>query len=209
MKQLNKSDLYHYQRDSVEHVLAKPYSGLFLDMGLGKTSIMLTAINTLIYEELEINTVLVVGPKRVVSSTWPDEVAKWSHLKNLRVSKIIGTVQQRRAAIAQKADVYLVSRDNLVWLIGEFGGSMLPYDMLVADESSSYKNPESVRSKALKAVQPCFKRVVILTGTPAPNGLIDLWFQIWLLDRGERLGRFVTNYKDRFFFRECPWVAPR
>lgn len=199
MKQLNKSNLYHYQQDSVEHVLAKPYSGLFLDMGLGKTAIMLTAVNTLIYEELEINTVLVVGPKRVVSSTWPDEVAKWSHLKNLRVSKIIGTVQQRRAAIAQKADVYLVSRDNLVWLIGEFGGSMLPYDMLIADESSSYKNPSSVRSKALKAVQPCFKRVVILTGTPAPNGLIDLWFQIWLLDRGERLGRFVTNYKDRFF----------
>lgn len=126
-------------------------------------------------------------------------MAKWSHLKNLRVSKIIGTAQQRRAAIAQKADVYLVSRDNLVWLIGEFGGSMLPYDMLIADESSSYKNPSSVRSKALKAVQPCFKRVVILTGTPAPNGLIDLWFQIWLLDRGERLGRFVTNYKDRFF----------
>jgi len=204
MKQLNKSDLYHYQRDSVEHVLAKPYSGLFLDMGLGKTTIMLTAINALIYEELEINTVLVVGPKRVVSSTWPDEVAKWSHLKNLRVSKIIGTVQQRRAAVAQKADVYLVSRDNLVWLIGEFGGSMLPYDMLVADESSSYKNPASVRSKALKAVQPCFKRVVILTGTPAPNGLIDLWFQIWLLDRGERLGKFVTNYKDRFFLRVCP-----
>lgn len=99
--------------------------------------------------------------------------------------------------------MYLISRDNLTWLLGEFGGSMLPYDMLVVDESSSFKNPTSVRSKALKAVQPCFKRVVILTGTPAPNGLIDLWFQIWLLDRGQRLGAFVTNYKDRFFLRVC------
>lgn len=165
---------------------------------------MLTAIDTLIYEELEINTVLIVGPKRVVSSTWPDEVEKWSHLTNLKVSKIIGSVKERQAAIRQKADVYLISRDNLAWLIGEFGGSMLPYDMLVIDESSSFKNPASVRSKALKAVQPCFKRVVILTGTPAPNGLIDLWFQIWLLDRGKRLGAFITNYKDRFFLRVCP-----
>lgn len=157
----------------------------------------------MIYEELEIDTVLIVGPKRVVSSTWPDEVEKWSHLSHLKISKIIGSVKERQAAIKQKADIYLVSRDNLVWLIGEFGGSKLPYDMLVIDESSSFKNPTAVRSKALKAVQPCFKRVVILTGTPAPNGLIDLWFQLWLLDRGERLGRFVTNYKDRFFLRVC------
>lgn len=196
--------MYAYQPPVVEHILNNPFCGLFMDMGLGKTICTLTAINTLIYEELEIDTVLIVGPKRVVSSTWPDEVEKWSHLTNLRVSKIIGSVKERRAAVKEKADVYLISRDNLAWLIGEFGGSMLPYDMLAIDESSSFKNPASVRSKALKAVQPCFKRVVILTGTPAPNGLIDLWFQIWLLDRGKRLGAFITNYKDRFFLRVCP-----
>lgn len=203
MKKFGIKDLYPYQPPVVDHILDNPFCGSFLDMGMGKTVTVLTAINTLIYEELEINTVLIVGPKRVVSSTWPDEVEKWSHLEHLKVSKIIGTVKQRREAVRQKADVYLISRDNLVWLIGEFGGSMLPYDMLVIDESSSFKNPSSVRSKALKSVQPCFKRVVILTGTPAPNGLIDLWFQIWLLDRGERLGKFVTNYKDRFFLRVC------
>lgn len=196
--------MYAYQPPVVEHILNNPFCGLFMDMGLGKTICTLTAIDTLIYEELEINTVLIVGPKRVVSSTWPDEIEKWSHLTNLKVSKIIGSVKERQAGIRQKADVYLISRDNLAWLIGEFGGSMLPYDMLVIDESSSFKNPASVRSKALKAVQPCFKRVVILTGTPAPNGLIDLWFQIWLLDRGKRLGAFITNYKDRFFLRVCP-----
>ena len=200
---LNETRLYPYQPPVVNHVMDNPFCGAFLDMGMGKTIILLTAINRLIYEELEVDTVLIVGPKRVVSSTWPDEVGKWSHLKNLRVSKIIGSVKQRREAIRQKADIYLVSRDNLTWLIGEFGGSMLPYDMLVVDESSSFKNPASIRSKALKSVQPCFKRVVILTGTPAPNGLIDLWFQVWLLDRGERLGKFVTNYKDRFFLRVC------
>lgn len=196
---LNETHLYPYQPPVVSHVLDNPFCGAFLDMGMGKTIILLTAINTLVFEELEIDTVLIVAPKRVASTTWPDEIEKWSHLQNLKVSKIIGNEKQRRAAVKEKAHIYLVSRDNLVWLIGEFGGSMLPYDMLVVDESSSFKNPQSVRSKALKAVQPCFKRVVILTGTPAPNGLIDLWFQIWLLDRGERLGAFVSNYKDRFF----------
>lgn len=203
MKKPGIKDLYPYQPPVVQHIIDNPFCGLFLDMGMGKTVSCLTAINILIYEELEINTVLIIGPKRVVSSTWPDEVEKWSHMANLKVSKIIGSEKQRRQAIRQKSDVYLVSRDNITWLIGEFGGSMLPYDMLVVDESSSFKNDQSVRSKALKRVQPCFKRIVIMTGTPAPNGLIDLWFQIWLLDRGQRLGAFVTNYKDRFFMRVC------
>jgi len=175
-----------------------------MDMGLGKTICALTAAEILIYRELLINTVLIVGPKRVVSSTWPDEVARWEHLKRLRVSTIIGTEKKRLAAMREKADIYLISRENLPWLIGQFGGSMLPYDMLIIDESSSFKNPKSKRSIALKAVQACFDRVLIMTGTPAPNGLIDLWFQIWLLDRGQRLGKFITHYKDRFFNRVCP-----
>lgn len=176
-----------------------------MDMGLGKTVCALTAAEILIYQELLINTVLIVGPKRVVSSTWPDEVAQWSHLQHLRISPIIGkNEKQRLAAMRVKADIYLISRDNLVWLTGQFGGSMLPYNMLIIDESSSFKDPKSKRSIALKAVQPCFDRVLIMTGTPAPNGLVDLWFQIWLLDRGQRLGRFITHYKDRFFNRVCP-----
>jgi len=203
MKQFGINDLFPYQPPVIKHVVDNPFCGLFLDMGMGKTISVLTAINTLIWEELEIDTVLIVAPKRVANFTWPDEVEKWSHLKNLTLSVITGNERQRLAAMREKANIHLISRDNLVWLICQHGGSMLPYDMLVIDESSSFKNPTSMRSKALKQVQACFKRVVILTGTPAPNGLIDLWFQVWLLDRGKRLGAYVTNYKDRFFLRVC------
>lgn len=203
MKQLSPKDLFAYQPPVIQHIVDNPFCGLFLDMGMGKTISVLTALNTLIWEELEIDTVLIVAPKRVATLTWPDEVKKWSHLKNLTLSVITGTERERLMAMRKKANIHLISRDNLVWLIGQFGGSMLPYDMLVIDESSSFKNPTSKRSQALKHVQACFKRVIILTGTPAPNGLIDLWFQIWLLDRGKRLGAFVSNYKDRFFLRVC------
>lgn len=203
MSKLNESNLFPYQPPVIKHVIDNPFCGLFLDMGMGKTISVLTALNTLIWEELEVDTVLIVAPKRVACFTWPDEIAKWSHIKNLSYSVITGTERQRLAAMRVKANIHLISRDNIVWLITQFGGSMLPYDMLVIDESSSFKNPTSKRSQALKHVQACFKRVVILTGTPAPNGLIDLWFQIWLLDRGKRLGAFVTNYKDRFFLRVC------
>lgn len=204
MVKLRKSQMHRYQIAGHDHIIANTHSGLFLDMGLGKTVTSLTAINTCIYEELEIDTVLIVGPKRVVSTVWSDEVEKWDHLKNLKLSKIIGTEKERIAAIRTKADVYLISRDNLVWLIGQFGGNMLPYDWLVIDESSSFKTRGSARFKALEKVQPCFKRVTILTGTPVPNGLIDLWTQIWLLDRGKRLGRFISDYKDNYFLRVCP-----
>jgi len=197
-------DLYKYQRSVIRHIVKNPKAGLFLDMGLGKTVCALTAVEILVYRELTINSVIIVGPKRVVSSTWPDEAAKWEHLKHLRLSSIVGTEKQRLAAMRVKADVYLISRDNLAWLIGQFGGSMTPYDWLIIDESSSFKNPKSQRSIALKAVQPTFDRVTIMTGTPAPNGLLDLWFQIWLLDRGQRLGAFITHYKNRFFSRVCP-----
>ncbi len=196
---LTRKDLYPYQLDNYNRIMDNTHFGLFVDMGLGKTASVLTAANALILEDFEIGTALVIGPRQVVESTWPDEVGKWEHLRNLRLSPIIGNPKQRRAAMRVKADIYLISCDNFAWLVGEFGGGSLPYEMCIVDESSKFKNPSAVKSKVFKTIQPCFKRIVILTGTPAPNGLIDIWFQIWMLDRGKRLGAYVTHYKDRFF----------
>lgn len=196
---MNESNLHKYQHTGVEHILNNSHAGLFLDMGLGKTVTTLTAANKLMYEELDINTVLIIGPKRVVENVWTSELEKWDHLKHLKMSRVIGPEKKRLEALRTKADIYLISRDNIAWLCGQYGGSKLPFDMLIIDESSSFKNPKAVRFKALKLIQPCFKRVVILTGTPAPNGLIDLWPQIYLLDRGERLGKTITAYRDNFF----------
>jgi SNF2 family DNA or RNA helicase len=168
-------------------------------MGLGKTVTTLTAIKRLMFEELDISTTLVVAPKRVVESVWEAESQKWEHLRGLTFSLVSGDIKKRKAALMKKADIYLISRDNIPWLCGLYGGSMLPFDMLVIDELSSFKSPKSVRFKALRAVQPSFRRVLGLTGTPSPNGLIDLWSQLYLLDRGERLGKFVSNYRDKYF----------
>lgn len=196
---MSEADLHDYQVAAVEHIMSNTHAALFLEMGLGKTVSTLTAIKKLMFEELEIAKTLVVGPKRVVESVWDVECEKWEHLKDLKVSKIIGTVKQRKEALRKNADIYLISRDNISWLCGLYGGSMLPFDMLVIDELSSFKNPKSIRFKALRGVQPSFKRVIGLTGTPAPNGLIDLWSQIYLLDRGERLGKFITRYREEYF----------
>ena len=168
-------------------------------MGLGKTVSTLTAIRRLIFEELEVRRVLVIAPKRVMEKVWTDECAKWRHLGDFTVSRVMGNEQKRRAALAVEADIYVISRDNTAWLCGQYGGTMLPFDMMIIDESSSFKNHRSLRFKALKAVQPSFDRVVILTGTPAPKGLIDLWSQIYLLDRGERLGQTIGEYRRRYF----------
>ncbi len=195
---MNITDLHKYQKAGVPHIIQNTHCGLFLDMGLGKTVTTLTAINILVYEELEIDRVLIIAPKRVAENVWSDEVQKWDHLKHLRVSKIAGTEAQRKDALRVKADIYLLGRDNVNWLCGQYSGQ-LPFDMLVIDESSSFKNPKSKRFKALRLVQPCFDRVVLLTGTPAPNGLIDLWSQIYLLDRGERLGNTITKYRSLYF----------
>jgi len=196
---MNESDMHGYQDTSVDHILNNLFCGLFLDMGLGKTVSSLTAINKLLYEELDISNALVVAPKRVVESVWTKEVEKWDHLKHLKIVRVIGNPKQRLAALKTKADIHLISRDNIVWLCGQYGGSMLPFDMLVIDESSSFKSPKSLRFKALKKVQASFDRVLLLTGTPAPNGLIDLWSQIFLLDRGERLGKTITQYREVYF----------
>ena len=184
---LTREQLHGYQNRGVDHIINNPFCGLFKEMGLGKTVTTLTAVDDLIHDYLEVSKVLIIGPKRVIESVWTAEIEKWDHLKHLKTSRIIGNPKQRYLAYKSKAQIHLISRDNIAWLCGEFGGGKLPYDMLIIDESSSFKNHKSVRFKALRRVQPCFKRVVLLTGTPAPNTLIDLWSQIYLLDRGERL----------------------
>ena len=195
---MNKDDLHGYQLTSIDHILDTPNCGLFLDMGLGKTVSTLTACNELLYERLEVAKVLVIAPKRVAENVWTDEVLKWEHLKHIKVSRIMGNEKQRRHALASDADVYTISRENVPWLCGLYGGHKLPFDMCVIDESSSFKNPKSSRFKALRRIES-FTRIVILSGTPAPNGLIDLWSQIYLLDRGQRLGDTLTAFRQNYF----------
>jgi len=195
---LNVSNLHDYQRFGVKHILANEGAGLFLDMGLGKTVTTLTAIVELI-ESLEVARVLVVAPKRVAQSVWRQEAELWEHTAGLSFSLVAGTVKQRRAALEVSADVHLISRDNVPWLCDLYGGGFLPFDMLILDELSSFKNHQSQRFKALKRVRKSINRVVGLTGTPAPNGLTDLWAQVYLLDNGERLGHSIGRYREQYF----------
>lgn len=197
---MKETDLHNYQKACVEHIITHPYCGVFLDMGLGKTVSTLTAINYLMNDYCEINSVLVIAPKRVAESVWQEEAEKWEHLRHLRFSKIIGTQKQRIAAVMEtKADIYIISRDNVAWLCALYGGGRLPFDMVVIDELSSFKSYKSVRFKALRGARPYLKRLVGLTGTPAPNGLIDLWPQIYLMDRGERLEKTISRYREKYF----------
>lgn len=195
---LKKEQLHDYQVKAVDMIVNNFNCGLFLDCGLGKTVSTLTAIQEL-REIGFIDKVLIIAPKKVAQVTWKDEINNWEHLKGLRISVIDGTAAQRRAAMMADADIYTVSRDNVVWLVVEHGGVKLPYDMVVIDELSSFKNPASKRFKALRRVRKFIPRVVGLTGTPAPNGLIDLWAQMFLIDEGKRLGKTITGYRDRFF----------
>lgn len=195
---MDRSNLHSYQKASVEFIIQHKKCGLFLDLGLGKTVSTLTAIYDLMYDYCEVNSVLVIAPKRVAETVWQEEAEKWDHLHGLTFSKIIGNQIQRQAAIRRKANIYIITRDNIAWLCSQFNG-VLPYDMVVADELSSFKNHNSQRFKSLKISQPYFKRFVGLTGTPAPNGLIDLWPQIYLMDRGERLGKTITAYRQHYF----------
>lgn len=197
---MNENNLHNYQKACVEHIITYPFCGVFLEMGLGKTVSTLTAINYLMFDYLEINSVLVIAPKRVAESVWQEEAEKWDHLKHLRFSKIIGTAKKRIAAIMEtKADIYIISRDNIAWLCALYGGGKLPFDMVVVDELSSFKSYKSERFKALRGARPYLKRLVGLTGTPAPNGLIDLWPQIYLMDRGERLEKTISRYRQKYF----------
>lgn len=189
---------HNYQQFAVQHIIDHPYAGLFLDMGLGKTVSTLTAISYLMYEDFEIEKVLVVAPKKVAENTWSNEIQKWDHLKHLTVSKVLGTEKARKEALKAKADIYVINRENVAWIVGLYQ-TAFPFDMVVLDELSSFKSPKAIRFKALRMVRPLVKRVVGLTGTPAPRGLIDLWSQLYLLDMGERLGKTVTNYREKYF----------
>lgn len=189
---------YSYQQYAASWIIDKKYSALFLDCGLGKTVITLTAISVLLYDYFEITKVLVIAPLRVAHSTWDEEVAKWDHLKNIRISKVLGTEKERIAALNTKADVYIINRENVRWLVNFYKADW-PFDMVVIDELSSFKSSKSQRFKALRKARPLTKRIVGLTGTPAPNGLIDLWSQIYLLDGGERLGKTVTGFREKYF----------
>lgn len=192
---------HKYQQLAEQHIYDVPRCGLFLEMGLGKTVVTLTAINNLIYDRFEISKVLVIAPLRVAEDTWSRESAKWDHLQHLRISKILGTPTQRRKAIAADADIYIINRENVVWLCNELStvGDSWDFDAVVIDELSSFKSPKSQRFKALRKYITKSSHVIGLTGTPAPNGLIDLWSQIYLLDGGERLGRTVTGFRERYF----------
>lgn len=194
---LTESNLHEYQRRSVQHILEHDYCGLFLDMGLGKTVSTLTAI-TRLYELCEISKTLVIAPKRVAENTWTTEAAKWKHLKHLKASVVIGTERERKEALRAKADLYIINRENVAWLVGYYQ-SAFPFDMVVIDELSSFKSAKSIRFKSLRMVRGKINRIVGLTGTPAPNGLIDLWPQLYLLDMGQRLGKTITGYRDRYF----------
>lgn len=201
-----------YQQYAIDRVVNDPAVGLLLDMGLGKTAIMLSAINRLMYEHCEVGRVLVIAPKKVAEATWQTEAAKWDELKHLRISTVLGTEKERVAALQTPADIYIINRENIPWLVlhyrvnGKY--TTWPFDMVVVDESSSFKNPTAKRFKALKAVLPRIARTVILTGTPAPNGVEDLWAQVYLLDKGERLGRYVTHFRDKYFDYN-PWRHER
>ncbi|WP_335871068.1 DEAD/DEAH box helicase [Bacillus sp. 2205SS5-2] len=189
---------YHYQDYATQWIIEKEKSALFLEMGMGKSVSTLTAILELMYDYFDVAKVLVIAPLRVASTTWEEEVEKWDHLKDLRISKVLGSEKQRVAALYKKADIYIINRENVTWLVDWFDADW-PFDMVVIDELSSFKSSKAQRFKALKKVRPFIKRLVGLTGTPAPNGLIDLWPQIYLLDGGERLGKTVTGYRERYF----------
>ncbi|MED1850336.1 DEAD/DEAH box helicase [Brevibacillus borstelensis] len=187
-----------YQRYCINRLLTDEALGLFLDLGLGKTVITLTAINDLKYNRFAIRKALVVAPKKVAEATWTNEAEKWEHLKHLRIMPVLGSKQKRIRALNTPADVYVINRDNVVWLT-EYYRNAWPFDLVVLDELSSFKNHAAKRTKALMWVRSHIKRIVGLTGTPAPNGLLDLWAQIFLLDRGERLEKFITHYRQKYF----------
>lgn len=189
---------HEYQRIALQYVLDNDASGLFLDMGLGKTVTTLTAVSELLHDRFEVSKVLVIAPKRVAEDTWSRETEKWDHTKYLRVSKILGPEKVRIKALEDQAELYVINRENVEWLVNYYGKKW-PFDMVVIDELSSFKSAKARRFRALRKVRPLIKRLVGLTGTPAPNSLIDLWPQIYLLDQGERLGKTITSYRDKYF----------
>lgn len=187
---------HDYQEYATEFIISHPACGLLLSMGLGKTIITLTALWQLVLDYFEVGRVLIIAPLRVAKDTWPKEIAKWDHLNGLTYSVAVGSEKERREALSRPAFIYIINRENVTWLIEN---GYFHFDCVVIDELSSFKSHQSKRFKSLRKVRPTVNRVVGLTGTPTPNGLIDLWAQINLLDCGERLGRFIGGYRDRYF----------
>lgn len=192
---------HSYQRYAIERILQDNSLGLFLDMGLGKTVITLTAINDLKFNRWAVSRCLVVAPKKVAEATWSHEAEKWDHLRHLKIVPVLGSLKKRVQALHTPGDIWVINRENVPWLVEYFRNNW-PFDMVVLDESSSFKNPQSKRFKAMKLVMSRIARLVLLTGTPAPNGLEDLWAQIYLLDAGERLGRTISSYREAFFTQD-------
>lgn len=189
---------HNYQAFCIQRILQDPAVGLFLRPGLGKTSITLTAVNILRYYYWQISKALVIAPKKVAEATWSKEAAKWDHLKHLKCITVLGSTAKRIRALNTPADVYIINRENVPWLV-DYYKQAWPFDMLICDESTSFKNHQSKRFKALKLIRRFCKKVVLLTGTPSSKGLIDLWAQVYLLDEGERLGRTISQYRERYF----------
>ncbi len=189
---------HEYQRHCLQRIIDTKKIGLYIDMGLGKTVTTLTAIKELKYERLQVRKILVIAPKKVAESTWSKEKDKWDHTKMLRVSKVLGSTAKRIQALNTPADLYIINRENVVWLVDYYRNAW-PFDMVVIDESSSFKNHKSKRFKALASISGKITRLVELTGTPSPNGLEDLWAQVYLLDGGERLEKRYTQFRERYF----------
>lgn len=189
---------HKYQDYATQMILDNEAAALFLDLGMGKTVSTLTAIDILIHDMFEVQKVLVIAPLKVASDTWCREIEKWDHLGGLTISKVIGSAKDRATALEKCADIYIINRENVLWLT-EYLGDKWDFDMIVIDELSSFKSPTAKRFRALRKVRPLVNRVVGLTGTPASNGYMDLWSEIYLLDKGKRLGKTITSYRDNFF----------
>ncbi|GFG42856.1 DEAD/DEAH box helicase [Streptococcus canis] len=193
-----KLNLHEYQEITKDFIIRTPYAAVILDMGMGKTATTLSAINELMFDRYEVSKVLVIAPLRVANTVWSDEIEQWKELRHLRYAKIVGTPKQRRAALEKDADIYIVNRENLPWLV-EQCSPYFKWDMVVIDELSSFKSWQSKRFKAFMAMRPYMKRIVGLTGTPSSNGLMDLFAEFKVIDGGERLGRFIGEYRSRYF----------
>ena len=193
-----KYNPHSYQEYAVKFIESHSISALFLDMGLGKTSITLTAVNELLFDSFEVRKVLVIAPLRVARNTWCDDIKKWDHLRNIKYSIVVGTEKERIFALNKRADIYIINRENVDWLVNK-SGYKFDFDMIVIDELSSFKNHQSKRFKSLMKIRPKVKRIVGLTGTPSSNGLMDLFAEFKVLDLGERLGYFIGQYRNTYF----------
>lgn len=189
---------HSYQEYAIRYIETHPISALLIDMGLGKTSITLTAIRNLLFDSFEVCKVLVIAPLRVAKNTWTDEIKKWEHLSTLTYSLIVGNENERLSSLNEKADIYIINRENVDWLVNK-SGYKFDFDMVVIDELSSFKNHQSKRFKSLMKVRPLVKRIVGLTGTPSSNGLMDLFAEFKILDMGKRLGYFIGQYRNTYF----------